>query len=323
MIHVALEHGNDRRGMVYKSLRETNDFFDALREKKRILIKVNLVHHELQLASTHVDAVRGVLDAIRQVTGMPVVIGDGAYHGTPAAFRHFGYDRLVDEYEQVSLVDLNEGGVRDGHSIRADGGKNAIRRADLAHEVDFRISLTPMKMDQDVAVSLSVKNWVMGTWIVPPRISASGRVWARWPWMHEEGIWAQHATISSLFQQLPCDWAVVDGVLAMQGDGPVRGTAIEGEVVLSGGDPVAVDAVAATLMGVDPGDVGYLSMLAEADVGAIDLGTVNVPPMMMAQLTRVFERPVWFEDRLGKWRNAAISTGMERSLDAARDGREN
>ncbi|MFH1632288.1 MAG: DUF362 domain-containing protein [bacterium] len=303
MIDVSLETGENRRKVVANAIEALGDsFMDRCRQAETILIKVNLVHHERQLASTHVDAVRGVIDVIRFGSRGRIIVGDTSYHGTKAAFRNFGYERLVDEYVDVELRDLNDDDFIDGYSMKSDGTHNPIRRCRTAVEADFKISLTPMKMHRDTAVSLSVKNWTIGTWVVPPRVSASGTVWARWPWLHEEGDWAHHASIAELYRQVPCDVGVIDGILAMEGDGPSRGTPVEMGVALAGMDPVAVDAVGATLMGVDPGDVGYLAMCAERGLGIIDLAKINIPPMMMAELTREFARPPGFDEKLLAWR---------------------
>lgn len=46
-------------------------------------------------------------------------------------------------------------------------------------------------------------------------------------------------------------YAVVDAIVAGEGDGPLDADAKESGILLAGGDPVAVDAIAATLMGFD------------------------------------------------------------------------
>ncbi len=303
MIQVALETGHSRRQVVHQAVEALgDDFITRVKAATSILIKVNLVHHEIQIASTHIDAVRGLVDSIRTHSAAKIHVGDASYHGTAAAFRNFGFDRLLEEYDNLELVDLNDDKYVEGYSIKADGSKNTIRRSKLATEAGLKISLTPMKMHRDVGVTLAVKNWAVGTWIVPPRISATGRVWARWPWLHEEGAWAHHRTIMELYRQLPCDIAVIDGITAMEGDGPSGGTAVQMNVVIAGFDALAVDAVASTLMGIDPHDIGYLAMAAEEGLGSIDLTHIDVPPMLMHELTREFEKPAHFDDIIGAWR---------------------
>jgi Domain of unknown function (DUF362) len=69
--------------------------------------------------------------------------------------------------------------------------------------------------------------------------------------------------------------SVVDGFLAMEGRGPTGGTPVDWRVALAGTDPLAVDALTASLMGFDPLQIGYLSYchrmgLGQGDVSAIE-----------------------------------------------------
>jgi uncharacterized protein (DUF362 family) len=57
-------------------------------------------------------------------------------------------------------------------------------------------------------------------------------------------------------------WCIVDGIVAGEGQGPLGTRPRACGVILGGGDPVAVDAVAARLMGYDPSQV---RMIARAD----------------------------------------------------------
>ncbi len=292
MIDVILETGEDRRKMIRTATERLGaDFVERIKEAKTIFIKVNLIHHERQLASTHVDAVRGLLDVITLHSPAIIYIGDAGYTGTKAAFRHFGYDRIPEEYPQVQLMDLNDDGWIPGVSIKKDGSKNEIRRAKTPLEADIKISLAPMKTHASVGASLSIENWVMGTWIVPPRIGPTGQVFAKWPWLEEEGAWAHHASIARIFKDAPCDISIIDGIMAMEGDGPIEGAAIPMNVVLAGFDPIAVDTVAASLMGIDSSDIGYLTMLAEQNIGTIDMTRINVPPMLLLELKREVALP--------------------------------
>jgi len=298
-----METGQERRKPVRKAVEALGpDLFERFRDAQTVLIKVNLVDHACQLACTHVDAVRGLLDVVTVYSPSRVFIGDAGYRGTRGAWQRFGYENLEREYPQVVLVDLNEDEHVDGYTMRRDGSKNPIRRSKLAGDADMTISLTPMKIDATTGVSLSVQNWTLGTWIVPSRVSATGRVWARWPWLDEEGPTAHHKSIAELYKQLPCDLAIVDGVTAMEGEGPVRGTAVPAGVVLAGTDAVAVDSVAATLMGFDPSQIGYLHFAHEAGLGSINMSQINVPPMLMAQVTKAFDRPLELDQRLRLWR---------------------
>jgi uncharacterized protein (DUF362 family) len=70
--------------------------------------------------------------------------------------------------------------------------------------------------------------------------------------------------------------SVVDGFLAMEGEGPRHGRAIRLGTAIAGTDAVAVDAVAAAVMGFDPLEIGYLHYLQEAGMGVANLDAITV-----------------------------------------------
>ncbi|MFH1611366.1 MAG: DUF362 domain-containing protein [Patescibacteria group bacterium] len=297
MKNVILQTGEDRRATVRKAVEELGeDFITKCRASEYIFIKVNLIDHERQLACTHVDAVRGVLDVIRTYCKTPVKIGDASHSGTMAGFDNFGYERLLDEYNKVELIDLNDDDFVDGHTVRKDGSENPIRRSKTAVEAQMKICIAPLKVHDDVLLDACVYSWTTGTWIVPSRISVVGRVWARWPWLQEEGQIAHSQSIIELYKQSKCDVAIVDGIIAMEGNGPVEGSMVEMGVVVAGYDPVAVDAVCATLIGLEPLEIGYLQMIAREELGEIDLSKINVPPMLITELAKQFRLPQNFEN---------------------------
>lgn len=288
MKNVVLEIGENRRQTVKKAVEALGDeFIIKCRESERIFIHVNLIDNDIQLACTHIDAVRGLLDVIRERSGTPVVIGDAGYRGTKTAFVNFGYEQLSREYAHVNLADLNDDEIIE-QIINLGQETLIIRRAKQACQKGLRISLAPMKTSVDCVASLSLESWAIGTWVVPPRISATGRVFTKSPWLTVADKY--HQAVASLYKNQPCQVGVVDGILAMQGAGPVRGTRLEMDVVLAGFDPVAVDATAVTLMGFDPLSVEYLKLCHEQNSGMADMAKINVPPMLMAQCARRFDR---------------------------------
>lgn len=291
MAHVTLIAGEVRRVAVRDAVLALGD---ALRDKakvaKSILIKPDVGHFELQLAATHVDALRGLLDALRSLTDAPLVIADAGHYGTLPGFRHFGYERLLAEYPHISLRDLQEGETAEQEIVGAQG-KIGVRRAKEAMHAELKISLGMLKTHRQYGACLSVANWAEGTWIVPPRQTIAGRVFTRAPWLAAEGTAGAHHLLQELYTFAPADVGVIDGFLGMEGDGPTDGTAIHVGVALASMDPVAVDAVGATLMGIDPHALLYLDALAQQGRGTIDLAKMDVPLQALRDRSRVFQLP--------------------------------
>ena len=72
------------------------------------------------------------------------------------------------------------------------------------------------------------------------------------------------------------DIAVIDGFVAMEGEGPGGGTPVSMKFAVAGTDPIACDALAAYLMGFDPLSVGYLAIADESGLGVADLSQIDV-----------------------------------------------
>jgi len=74
----------------------------------------------------------------------------------------------------------------------------------------------------------------------------------------------------------PAVFAVMDGAVCGDGAGPRTMIPREGNFVLASSDSVAIDAVAAKIMGFDPMEIPYLRMCHERGLGVADLREINV-----------------------------------------------
>jgi uncharacterized protein (DUF362 family) len=79
-------------------------------------------------------------------------------------------------------------------------------------------------------------------------------------------------------------FSVVDGVVGMEGYGPLLGTARPAGVIVMGASALAVDATAARVMGVDPARVEYLALAEKAGLGS--LGPLDIA-ISGPEITRV------------------------------------
>ena len=79
-----------------------------------------------------------------------------------------------------------------------------------------------------------------------------------------------------LAQEVYPDLAVIDGFVAMEGNGPISGTAFDSRVALASRDALAADIIATKVMGFDPQRVGYLSAMAQAGMGQADFEKINI-----------------------------------------------
>jgi uncharacterized protein (DUF362 family) len=146
-------------------------------------------------------------------------------------------------------------------------------------DADVVISMPKMKTHHWAGVTLALKN-CFGC--------LPGRVYG-WPKnvLHWVGI---ENSILDIAAAVRPTYAIVDGIVGMEGNGPISGNAIDAGVVVFGDDPVATDVIAATIMGVDPAEVGYL---AEAGrfLGQFDRELISDTAEDPDRFATAFERP--------------------------------
>lgn len=285
MTRVALTHGLSRRETINRALLAIEqEIGQAIRAKGscKVLIKPNMVSTGRALAATHVDALKAVLDHLQryQENIATIVIGEGPA-GSPAerGFRNYGYLRLAEEYS-VEFMDLNRDSYTEAKVFQIEGGETKVRIAKTAIESDYKISLTVPKTHETVMYTGATKNFVIGSVIwdeTDDKIKVHGFKGRRkWGQYYTRAVKTIHKNITKLFKILNPDLSVIDGFVAMQGNGPVMGAPLDLGVAVVGTDAVATDAVAASVMSFDPLDIGYLYYLDKGGLGTAQLSKIEV-----------------------------------------------
>lgn len=189
---VSLVKGEERRKNVTEALLAVDrEIRPALKRKKYVAIKVNNVSVNNQLAATHVDAIRGILDYLEPRFKGPVVIVESSMGDSMEGFAFYKYAQVIPEYKRfnIRLIDLNREaknevfGIVD-HNIRPI----AIRLAARLLDPDaYIISSAMLKTHDNVVATMTVKNMAMGA---PLRGVAEGqtRPWSDKNLVHAFGM---------------------------------------------------------------------------------------------------------------------------------------
>jgi uncharacterized protein (DUF362 family) len=112
--------------------------------------------------------------------------------------------------------------------------------------------------------------------------------------------------------------AVIDGYEAMEGNGPIGGTAVPWRIALSSTDALAADVLCASMMGFDPDEVGYLHYCARMGLGVSELPRIEVVGNASpAQCTRMF-RPHDGYARQRQWQ-INLPNGIRKKLEEAHE----
>lgn len=282
---VALVQGTDRYRLITHALNLIDrDIASQIRGKApcTVLIKPNMVRTDQPLAATHVDVLRAILDHLQKYdkSVKKIIIGEGPA-GAPAeeGFRNYGYLDLLDAYA-VEFMDLNRDAYKTVNILQIDEGEGDVRVAQTPLDCDFKISVTLPKTHETVIFSGATKNFVMGSVIwdeTDDKIMVHGFKNRReWVHYYPQAIKLLHKNIISLLRVLRPDVSVIDGLVAMEGNGPVSGTSLPLGVGIAGTDPIATDAVAASVMGFKPSEIGYLYYANRDGLGTAELSKIAV-----------------------------------------------
>ncbi len=289
---VALIHGDDRRKNVLQALETINDqIMPVLRHKKFVVIKPNLVSTTNQLAATHIDALRGILDYLQPRFHGPIVIAESSAGDTLEGFKSFNYHQLATERaaQKVSLVDLNrEGKFQTVEVLDADLHITPVRLAAMLLDPDaYVISSAMLKTHNTVVATLSVKNMVLGS----PLHSVPGQGFWNDKRKYHVGVRQTHYNMLVTAQKLQPNWgvAVIDGFEGMEGDGPGSGTPVASRLAIASTDFVAADRVGIEAMGIDPAWVGYLGYCGQAGLGQFDLARIQILGATIASVQKKYQ----------------------------------
>ena len=228
---------------------------------KRILLKPNLVEFEPgSCINTNPIVVHAAYEAFREMGAASVRIAEGPGHrrNTLDLADAAGYFQTVPAFEK-SFVDLNLDDVTRVYPAKQFSRIQKFYLPNTALSADLLVSMPKMKTHHWAGATLSMKN-LFGT--VPGVIYG-------WPKnvLHWAGI---NESIADLHAAFPRQFALVDGIVGMEGNGPIQGSPKHMGVLVAGSEPAAVDATCCRLMKIDPTKVEYLRLVAGASGALID-----------------------------------------------------
>jgi uncharacterized protein (DUF362 family) len=222
---------------------------------KRILLKPNLVEPHLGAGhiNTHPLVIRGTAEAFLRAGASKVLVAEGPGHSRDSLrmLEESGLGEVLLE-DRIPFVDLN---YVSGYTVENAGRRTRLRALTLPvtlRDADWVVSVAKMKTHHWAGVTLSMKN-LFG--VMPG-------IYYGWPknLFHWEGI---DKSILDINETLKPHFAIVDGVVGMEGDGPIMGTPKRAGVIVMGRNLPAVDATCARIMGIDPHKVSYLAAASE------------------------------------------------------------
>jgi len=270
---------------------------------KSVLIKPNLVSISKLLAVTHVDAVRGVIEFIRDFEPKKIVIAEGT-GDTFKAYENFGYDKLVEEYENTELVDVNADSFVEIRFRTMEGDDRSVDLSRTVIDADFVFSVARAKTHDHTTCTLTLKN-LQGC------IPRKQQVWTHGASREFHGEPPELATksnnilarnIVTLVKRIQPGAGVIDAIVAMEGDGPGGGNPVDLGVVVASRDVLAADTVMAEIMGFDSKEIGYIYYADRIKLGEGKIERIEILGEAIEDVRREFKPHRNYYESQANWR---------------------
>lgn len=226
----------------------------ALFQEKKILLKPNVcIDHPPEKGTTTHPAVLDAAIALAKDLGAgTIIVGDGAAVGVKGhIFERTGI-KAVCEKHGVELRDFNR---EQGRQVQIEDAL-ALGEATIAQtyfEVDTVVNLPVFKTNMLFWISGALKN-MKGLLVGMEK--------------HKPHYLGVPQCVADLNRMVRQDLVIMDGIVGMMGNGPTAGKPANTRLLIGGFDPVAVDAVAARLMGFNPAKVPMIHLAEKVGVGS-------------------------------------------------------
>ncbi len=264
--------------LVLPSVRKAFDLLGGItkfvKPESRVLVKPNLLmakEPEFGI-DTHPEVVRAVVKILKEIN-CHIIIGDGPsvwgsqIENVDEVYRRSGIQRVCYE-EAVELVKFDK--------RRWQGRFPLTTQLD---EVDYLVNVPKFKTHDLTLLTAAIKNLfglVCGTYKTELHKNYFGK---------EEFA----SIVVDIFEKVKPTLTIVDGIVAMEGDGPATsGKLRPADILVASSDCVAIDSVLSMIMGIDPMDVLTTKEAAKRGLGNADINAIDI---LGAKLEEVIDEP--------------------------------
>ena len=293
-----------------------------LSDKQRIMLKPNLVTDNPR-CTTNPEVIYTLVQ-LMQAHGKEVLIGEGsaAVYGynvmvdgstcfmddplrldamQQSVFDRLGYTQLASSLG-VPLVNLHTGEMV---VVDVPGGGLAYDQLTLHRsltEIDLLCSVPMMKTHERAQVSLGMKNLIG---LYPG--SVYGTVRAS---VHDRATLAGSPGIAyetiDMVRANKLGLVIIDGSMAMEGNGPCGGSLVQMNLIIAGTNPLATDMVAAGVMGFGPEEIPTFVCANKVGLQPQSLDEIEVRGKSVQDVQRDFERPTLNPWTIGEYEECAL-----------------
>ena len=256
---------------------------------KKVVLKPNLVEFSRgKVINTDPRFVDGVIEFFKREGAAEIIVAEGPGHWRNVQYlvNASGLGDVLRKHG-VRFVDINHDEPVKTLNLGRTTGLEYLYLSRTVLDADVFVSLPKLKTHHWAGATLSLKN-LFG--------SLPGICYG-WPKneLHWRGI--PNSIVDIALTHMP-HLAIVDGIVGMEGDGPLAGTAKPIGAIVMGIDLLAVDATGCRLMTMPPERLPTLRLAEQKRVGNLKAELIPMLGESIASLAQLFEMPPEIEKQL-------------------------
>lgn len=248
----------------------------------RVLLKPNFIAPRApgqNPAQTHPAVILAVAALLKDFGARPFVADSPAWTNAKTCARVLG---LSDPLAKLGVPVLE---MNHSRSCDLGPGRPHIKLSSVALDADAIVNLPKFKSHQQLVTTFAVKN-MFGC--------VSGKRKALWHFQAGDDATQFCTLLIDIYRRLAPAVTIIDGIVAMEGQGPIHGTSKPLGWLIAGADPIACETVCCRLIDLEPEHLPVIRTARQLGFGCADLRDIEVlGDPLPAEPCRDFRWPVF------------------------------
>lgn len=229
-----------------------------------VLIKPNFIaprSHRHSAAQTHPAVILEVARLLKDCGARPFVADSPAWADTVTCAR------ALELTEPLAKLGVPIRQLDDPKKCRLPRGGPRVGLSSLALDADAIVNLPKFKAHQQLTATFAVKN-LFGC--------VSGKHKALWHFRKGDDETEFCKMLIGIYEHLAPVLTVIDGIVAMEGQGPIRGPSRPLGWLIAGTDPIACELTCCNLIGLAPDKLPIVRTAREIGFGCPNPGQIEI-----------------------------------------------
>lgn len=268
---VVLRAGEDLESTIRKSINLLGGLNVNINDL--VVIKPNVCYpkNNENMIITDPRVLEAVINIVKKKTKNVMVVESDSMSGTAnSRVTKSGVMDLIKECD-VEFLNISEDEVEE-HKVAGF----TLKVPKIVMKADFLINIPKIKTHDIVFISIAMKNMF-------------GALANKKKWKFHRQLGEVLVFLNRTIRQ---DLIVVDGIVGMEGLGPIQGSPVDLGLIISGFNPATVDAVCCHIMNFNPYAIETMWSAYKAGVGEIDIGRIQVLGEKIKDVKKRFSRPI-------------------------------